>query len=90
MVASLRILTKDISIAATTAMYNFIDPQGREKALMVGANIIMPNLTPVIYRENYKLYEDKPCMDEDADECRSCLEARIHMSGNEIGWDEMG
>ena len=89
MVASLRILMKDINIAATTAMQT-IDPQGREKALMVGANIIMPNLTPVIYRENYKLYEDKPCMDEDADECRSCLEARIHMSGNEIGWDEWG
>ncbi len=89
MVASLRILMKDINIAATTAMQT-IDPQGREKALMVGANIIMPNLTPVKYRENYKLYEDKPCMDEDADECRSCLEARIHMSGNQIGWDEWG
>ena len=89
MVASLRILMKDINIAATTAMQT-IDPQGREKALMVGANIIMPNLTPVKYRENYKLYEDKPCMDEDADECRSCLQARIHMSGNQIGWDEWG
>lgn len=89
MVALLRLMMKDINIAATTAMQS-IDPQGREKAIMVGANVIMPNLTPLKYRENYKLYEDKPCMDEEAEQCRSCLEARIHMAGNEIGWDEWG
>ncbi|HBZ67813.1 MAG TPA: [FeFe] hydrogenase H-cluster radical SAM maturase HydE [Bacteroidales bacterium] len=89
MVALLRILMKNINIAATTAMQT-IDPQGREKSIMVGSNVIMPNLTPVKYRENYKLYEDKPCIDEEAEQCRSCLEARIHIAGNEIGWDEWG
>lgn len=89
MVALLRLMMKDINIAATTAMQS-IDPQGREKAIMVGSNVIMPNLTPLKYRENYKLYEDKPCIDEEAEQCRSCLEARIHMAGNEIGWDEWG
>ncbi|MEI8048648.1 MAG: [FeFe] hydrogenase H-cluster radical SAM maturase HydE [Bacteroidota bacterium] len=89
MVALLRIMMKDINIAATTAM-QAIDKQGREKALKVGANIIMPNLTPLKYREDYLLYEDKPCLDEDASECRSCLEARIHMAGDEIGFNEWG
>jgi biotin synthase len=89
MVAILRIMMKDINIAATTAM-QAIDPMGREKALKVGANIIMPNLTPTKYREDYLLYEDKPCIDEDADECKKCLEARIHMAGGTIGYGEWG
>ena len=89
MVALLRILMKDINIAATTAM-QAIDPLGREKAIKVGANIIMPNLTPTRYREDYLLYEDKPCTDEDADDCKRCLEARIHMAGGEIGYGEWG
>lgn len=89
MVAVLRILMKDINIAATTAM-QAIDPMGREKSIKVGANIIMPNLTPTRYREDYKLYEDKPCTDEDAEECKRCLEARIHMAGGEIGYGEWG
>jgi biotin synthase len=89
MVAVLRIMMKDINIAATTAM-QAIDPLGREKAMKVGANIIMPNLTPTLYREDYLLYEDKPCTDEDAEECKRCLEARIHMAGGEIGYGEWG
>lgn len=89
MVACLRILMKDINIAATTAM-QAIDPMGREKAIKVGANIIMPNLTPTKYREDYLLYEDKPCTDEDAEECKRCLEARIHMAGAKVGYGEWG
>jgi biotin synthase len=89
MVAILRIMMKDINIAATTAM-QAIDPLGREKAVKVGANIIMPNLTPTKYREDYLLYEDKPCIDEDAEECKRCLEARIHMAGGEVGYGEWG
>jgi biotin synthase len=89
MVAILRIMMKDINIAATTAM-QAIDPMGREKAIKVGANIIMPNLTPTKYREDYLLYEDKPCTDEDADECKRCLEARIHMAGAKVGYGEWG
>ncbi len=89
MVALLRIMMKDINIAATTAM-QAIDPMGREKAIKVGANIIMPNLTPTKYREDYLLYEDKPCTDEDAEECKRGLEARIHMAGGQIGYGEWG
>ncbi len=89
MIAILRIMMKDINIAAATAL-QAIDPIGREKAIKVGANIIMPNITPTINRENYQLYENKPCIDEGADECTNCLEARISISGDDIGYGEWG
>ena len=89
MVATLRLLMPDINIAAATAL-QAIDPAGREKALTVGANILMPNLTPCDYRKEYQLYEDKPCLDEDAELCRNCLEARIELAGCEIGYNEWG
>lgn len=89
MIAALRLLMPDINIAAATAL-QAIDPAGREKALTVGANVIMPNLTPCEYRKEYLLYEDKPCLDEDAELCRNCLEARIELAGSEIGYSEWG
>lgn len=89
MIAVLRLLMPDINIAAATAL-QAIDPAGREKALTIGANIIMPNLTPCEYRKEYQLYEDKPCLDEDAELCRNCLEARIELAGCEIGYGEWG
>lgn len=89
MIAVLRLMMPDINIAAATAL-QAIDPAGREKALAVGANIIMPNLTPCDYRKEYLLYEDKPCLDEDAELCRNCLEARIELAGCEIGYNEWG
>lgn len=89
MIASLRIIMKNINIASTTAL-QAIDKVGREKGIMVGANIIMPNITPGKYRDNYLLYENKPCTDEEAEDCVTCLEARIHMAGAEIGYGEWG
>lgn len=88
-IALLRIIMKDINIAAATAM-QAIDPMGREKAIMAGANVIMPNITPGKYRNDYKLYENKPCTDEEAEDCSSCLEARIALAGDEVGFGEWG
>jgi len=89
MIAILRIMMKNINIASATAL-QAIDPIGREKALKIGANIIMPNITPGMYRNDYKLYENKPCTDEEASDCKNCLEARIHLSGNKIGYNDWG
>jgi len=89
MIAILRIMMKDINIAATTALQT-IDPIGREKALKAGANIIMPNITPLKYRGNYLLYDDKPCVDEDAEECLKCLEMRVHLADETISYDTWG
>jgi biotin synthase len=89
MIAVLRIMMPDINIAAATAL-QAIDPMGREKAIKIGANVLMPNITPGKFRNKYKLYENKPCTDEDADDCTQCLEARIQMTGNTIGYNEWG
>lgn len=89
MIAILRIMMKDINIVAATAL-QAIDPIGREKAVKIGANIIMPNITPGKYRDSYKLYENKPCTDDSAEDCQSCLEARISLADAEIIYGEWG
>jgi biotin synthase len=88
-IAILRIVLKDVNIASTTAM-QALDKCGREKGLMFGANVIMPNLTPVPRRKDYLLYEDKPCLDEDASQCNNCLSVRIACAGDEIGYGKWG
>lgn len=89
MIAILRIMMKDINIAATTAL-QAIDTMGREKAIMIGANVIMPNITPGKYRDDYLLYQNKPCTDERAEDCKVCLETRIALADNEIAYGEWG
>jgi len=89
MIAILRIMMKDINIAATTAL-QAIDPLGREKAVKIGANIIMPNITPGLYRNDYALYPNKPCVDEEPGQCKGCLDARLALADSEIGYDEWG
>ncbi len=89
MIAVLRILMQDINIAAATAL-QAIDPLGREKALKIGANIIMPNITPGKFRNDYALYENKPCVDEEPGECKNCLDVRIQLADSEIGYNEWG
>jgi biotin synthase len=89
MISVLRIMMKDINIAAATAL-QAIDPLGRKKAVNVGANIIMPNITPGLYRNDYTLYDNKPCIDEEPVQCIGCLDARIALAENEIGYNEWG
>ncbi len=89
MIAILRIMMKDINIVAATAL-QAIDPTGREKAVKIGANIIMPNITPGMYRSSYKLYNNKPCTDDSAEDCQSCLEARISLADCEVVYGEWG
>ena len=66
MIAIIRIMMKNINIAASTAM-DTLDKEGRIKAIIAGANVLMPNITPIKYRENYLIYKDKPFVIE-ADE----------------------
>ncbi|MCX6332713.1 MAG: [FeFe] hydrogenase H-cluster radical SAM maturase HydE [Bacteroidia bacterium] len=89
MIAVLRIMMKDINIVAATAL-QAIDPIGREKAVKIGANILMPNITPGKYRDSYKLYDNKPCTDNSAEDCQSCLEARVSLADAEVIYSEWG
>jgi len=89
MVAILRIMMKDINIAATTAMQT-INPHGRERALLAGANVMMPNLTPLKYKKGYLLYKNKPGMQDDAERTKVVMEQNILAAGDEIGYGEWG
>lgn len=89
MIAILRLLMKNINIAASTAL-QAIDPFGREKALQLGANIIMPNITPGIYRDDYNLYENKPKITQNAEDYKRFLEERIAQIGNVVGYNKWG
>ncbi|KAJ6246519.1 3-methylornithine synthase [Anaeramoeba flamelloides] len=80
MIALTRLMCFDCNIAATTAL-QAIDPFGRERALEIAANVVMPIVTPKKYRKNYVLYDGKPCVEEDKEECRGCLQARVTSIG---------
>jgi biotin synthase len=53
-----RMITRDTNMPATTAT-GVLDQEGRQKALLAGANVIMPDLTPLIYRTYYQIYPGK-------------------------------
>lgn len=76
----IRILLPKALLPATTAL-GTMDPRGREKGLEAGANVVMPNLSPVKNRKQYDLYDNKICTGEEAAECRGCLERRVTSVG---------
>ena len=89
MIAVTRLHLHDVNIAAATAL-QALDPEGREKGLLAGANVVMPNITPLQYRADYTLYAGKPCLEEDGERCRGCLARRIASIGETILWNKRG
>lgn len=89
MIAAARLYLEDINIASTTAL-QALSPEGREQGLKAGANVIMPNITPVEYRDSYLLYDNKPRADENKEDCLKCLEKRIELVGEDVGYNEWG
>ena len=81
--ALLRLMFPAALIPATTA-FGTVHPQGRELALKAGCNVIMPNVSPVQTRKLYDLYENKICTDEEAAQCRGCLERRVQSAGYRV------
>ncbi|HBA59231.1 MAG TPA: [FeFe] hydrogenase H-cluster radical SAM maturase HydE [Elusimicrobia bacterium] len=80
MVALTRIVTVNTHIPATTAMGS-IHPQGRQKALRCGANVLMPNISPVEHRVDYSLYPGKICSNEHPEQCASCVDGILSTLG---------
>jgi biotin synthase len=89
MIAVCRLVMPDINIASTTAL-QALSPTGREMGLLAGANIIMPIITPTEYRKHYQLYAGKPCLEDSAEQCQTCLEQRILSAGDVVGYAEWG
>ena len=82
MLGVLRLMFPEVLLPATTAL-GTIDPRGREKGILAGANVVMPNLSPADVRGKYLLYDGKICTGDEAAECRACLDGRIRAIGYE-------
>ena len=81
-----RLMLPEVLLPATTAL-GTVDPHGREKGLMAGANVVMPNLSPVSVRKKYQLYDSKICTGDEAAECIRCMSERIERTGYRIKTD---
>lgn len=86
LISILRIMFPYALIPATTAL-GTINPLGREMGLKAGANVVMPNLSPVSVRKFYELYENKICTGDESAQCRNCLEKRVSNAGYNIVTD---
>ena len=84
-VALTRLLCPAANIPSTTALATLDREQGRELALQRGANVVMPNVTPLAYRVRYEIYPGKACVNETAAACQGCLEGRIRSLGRQVG-----
>ncbi len=82
-IALLRLLNPPAHIPATTAFDSLVRG-GRERVLTIGANVFMPSVTPQLYRRQYQLYANKPCVDEDAGRCIACTSGRLARMGRSI------
>ena len=83
MLGLLRVMLPKALLPATTAL-GTIDPKGREKGILAGANVVMPNLSPLGVRNKYELYDNKICTGEEAAECRHCLASRMESIGYKL------
>lgn len=84
-VALTRILCPGANIPSTTALASLNFAQGRELGLCRGANVIMPNLTPLKYRALYSIYPAKACMQETPETFHLDLKHRIESIGRTVG-----
>lgn len=79
----IRLMLPQVLLPATTAL-GTIHPKGRELGILAGANVVMPNLSPVAVRKKYALYDNKICTGEEAAECRGCLGNRMESIGYKL------
>ena len=79
----IRLIHPHVLLPATTAL-GTIDPRGREKGMLAGANVVMPNLSPGEVRKQYMLYDNKICTGEESAQCRGCLGTRMLSIGYEL------
>ncbi len=82
----IRLTLPRVLLPATTAL-GTVDPLGREKGILAGANVLMPNLSPAGVRNKYLLYDNKICTGDEAAACIECLKTRIKSTGCEIVTD---
>jgi biotin synthase len=77
MVALTRLLLPKVLLPATTAL-GTLDKEGREKALLAGANVMMPNIGLTENKPLYEIYENKICVNDQGSTCNDCIEVKIN------------
>lgn len=82
----LRLMFPYALLPATTALGTIL-PDGRERGLQAGANVVMPNLSPTAVRKKYEIYENKICTGDESAQCRRCLEMRVKAAGYRVVTD---
>lgn len=83
LLSMLRLMFPTVLLPATTAL-GTLHPQGRELGMKAGANVVMPNLSPVTVRKKYELYENKICTGEESAQCRHCMDRRMELAGYRV------
>ena len=83
LISILRLMDPELLIPATTSL-GTIHPLGRELGIKAGANVVMPNLSPVNVRKQYMLYDNKICTGDEAAECINCMDRRMESIGYKV------
>ena len=86
LIALVRIMLKNVLLPSTTAL-GTIHKEGREMGILSGANVVMPNLSPIEDRQKYMLYNGKISAGEEAAEGLNLLKKRFEAIGYEIVTD---
>lgn len=83
MIGLIRLTLPNALIPSTTAL-GTIHPMGREKGVLAGANVVMPNLSPVSVRKKYMLYDNKICTGDESAQCVVCMKKRMESIGYKV------
>lgn len=78
-----RLMHPKALIPSTTALAT-LAADGRERGILAGANVVMPNLSPAHQRSNYSLYDNKAAMGAEAAEGLKLLEEKLNIIGYTI------
>ena len=83
LISILRLMFPNANIPSTTALAS-LSPDGRNKGLAAGANVVMPNITPMDYRKDYSIYDNKAAYGSEAAEGLALLAAEVAEIGLEL------
>lgn len=81
-----RLMYPSALIPATTALAT-LAPDGRERGILAGANVVMPNLSPREERKKYELYNDKASLGAESAEGLAVLQKQLQAIGYDISFD---
>lgn len=83
LIALLRLINPKLLIPSTTALASLCE-DGRERGILAGANVVMPNLSPSDTRKKYQLYNNKKSDGSESAQCLESLKERLSKIDRQI------